>query len=238
MTAFPHIKRCFDETLERFEQGSAITTLTSGKASVTQYASILRQIYFQARENPQIQAYATAHFRGDQRDSVRRFLQHATAEIGHDQLARNDLEALGIDTTDLPSMNPAPSTIALTAFAYYQTAHLNPVGYLGYLFFLEFMPTSAGHRYGEQLLGAGVPKEALSFLMEHAHVDVAHNRLMEKYVDSLVVSEDDLEAVKYAVRVTGDLYARMLEQAMFDPQSQVGWGRAAEEQARLLRAAG
>ena len=236
MTTFNDIKQCFDDTLTRFESGAAISALMAGQATGQQYAAILRQIYFQARENPQIQAYATAHFRGAQRDSVRRFLQHATAEIGHDQLARNDLDALGVDTSELPLENPAPTTIALTSFAYFQISHLNPVGYLGYLFFLEFMPTSAGQRYGQQLLEAGVPKEALSFLMEHAHVDVAHNRLMEKYVDGLVTTQADLEAVKYAVRVTGDLYARMLEQAMFDPQSELGFGRAPEEQARLLRA--
>lgn len=235
MNAFSEIKTCFDQVLKRFEQSRAITSLYAGEATVDQYANILQQIYFQARENPQIQAYSTARFRGDQRDSVRRFLQHATAEIGHDQLARDDLEALGRDTSKLPSICPAPTTIALTSFAYYQSAQLNPVGYLGYLFFLEFMPTSVGKQYAEKLAQKGVPKEAMSFLLEHAHVDVAHNKLMERYIESLVVSADDLHAVKYAVRVTGDLYARMLDQAMFDEHTD--WGFAFEEHAKLTSVA-
>jgi len=233
MSSFATIKACFDQTLARFENGRAIQTLMAGEATAQQYGAILQQIYFQARENPQIQAFATAHFRGAQRDSVRRFLQHATAEIGHDQLARNDLEALGTDTSSLPSQSPSPTTIALTAFAYYQTSHLNPVGYLGYLFFLEFMPTTAGERYCRQLAGSGVPKEAMSFLLEHAHVDVAHNRLMEKYIETLVVTAADIQSVCYAIQVTGDLYARMLDQAMFDTDDAADFGFAAEEQARL-----
>ncbi|MFK8017996.1 MAG: iron-containing redox enzyme family protein [Gammaproteobacteria bacterium] len=236
MTVFSDIKTCFDDSLARFEKGRAISTLLAGQATAEQYCAILRQIYFQARENPQIQAFATAYFRGDQRNSVRRFLQHATAEIGHDQLALNDLKALGQDVSALPTMNPASATIALTSFAYFQATHLNPVGYLGYLFFLEFMPTSAGEQYCAELGKSGVPQEAMSFLLEHAHVDVAHNRLMEKYITTLVQTQADIDSVKYAIRVTGDLYGRMLEQAMFADETVAYWGAASEEQAQLAPA--
>ncbi len=236
MNAFEEIKGCFDVALERFEKSRPIQALLNGEASKEQYCSILREIYFHTRENPQIQALATVRFRGDQRQNVKRFFQHATSEIGHDQMALNDLETLGQDTSLLPSLNPAPATAALTAFGFYQTWHLNPVGYLGYLFFLEFMPTSAGERYAGELAKAGVPFEAMTFLMEHAHVDVAHNKLMEKYINSLIWRDEELEAVKYAVRVTGDLYAAMLEQAMFDDEYAAGWGMASDECVQLRSA--
>lgn len=230
------IKSCFDQALEKFENAPGIQALSNGEVTVNQYAGLMGQIYYQARENPQIQVYATAFFRGSQRESVRGFLQHATAEIGHDQLALNDLGALGFDTESMPSMNPAPSTIALTSFAYYQISQLNPIGYLGYLYFLEFMPTSAGKRYAKALLKAGVPAEAMSFLMEHVTVDAAHNRLMQKYIDSLVVTNDDLQAVCYAIQVTGYLYANMLEQSMFDSTITQGWGVSGQESIRLATA--
>lgn len=236
MTAFDDIKACFDTTLARFEKSRPISALLSGDVELEQYCSILREIYFHTRENPQIQALATVRFRGDQRENVKRFFQHATSEIGHDQMALNDLEALGRDVSELPSLNPAPATAGLTSFGFYQSWHLNPVGYLGYLFFLEFMPTSAGERYARELAKVGVPPEAMSFLMEHAHVDVAHNKLMERYVNSLIWREEDLESVKYAVRVTGDLYAAMLDQAMFDPEYAHGWGMASDEYVQLRRA--
>ncbi len=237
MTAFDEIKQCFDDAHAKFEQGRAISALAAGKASAEQYCDILRQIYFHARENPQIQALATVRFRGDQRANVKRFFQHATSEIGHDQLALNDLKAMGQDVELLPAMNPAPATSAITAYGFYQAWHGNPVGYLGYLFFLEFMPTKAGQGYANQLAKAGVPEEAMSFLLEHAHVDVAHNRLMEKYINTLVVDDNDLQAVCYAVKVTGQLYGAMLEQAMFDCGTVESWGRSGEECERLGRLA-
>lgn len=229
MSAFDEIKTCFDRALARFEKRRPIRTLLNGDATAAQYCAILREIYFHTRENPQIQALATVRFRGDQRQNVKRFFQHATAEIGHDQLALNDLQAMGQDVSMLPSLNPAPATAGLTAYGFYTSWHLNPVAYLGYLFFLEFMPTSSGERYAKELAKAGVPQEAMSFLLEHAHVDVAHNRLMMQYINSLVWREEDIQSVKYAIRATGDLYAAMLDQAMFDEGGSEGWGAAPDE---------
>ncbi|MEL7448378.1 MAG: iron-containing redox enzyme family protein, partial [Pseudomonadota bacterium] len=145
--------------------------------------------------------------------------------------ALNDLKALGKDVSSLPLLSPAPTTIAVTSFAYYQAGHLNPVGYLGYLYFLEFLPTTAGGVFTNALRRVGVPDTAMSFLEEHTTVDVHHNRLMEGYVDALVRTEDDVQSVAYAMRVTGDLYARMLGQAFLAPAPEDHWGAACEEAA-------
>ncbi len=236
MTAFDDIKECFDLALERFENSRPIKALLGGEVKVEQYCAILREIYFHTRENPQIQALATVRFRGDQRQNVKRFFQHATSEIGHDQMALDDLVTLGQDVSLLPSLNPAPATAALTSFGFYQSWHLNPVGYLGYLFFLEFMPTTAGERYAGELAKAGVPASAMTFLMEHAHVDVAHNRLMKQYINTLIWRDEEIDAVKYAIRVTADLYAAMLDQAMFDEDYAAGWGVASDETVQLRSA--
>lgn len=213
MTHFDALHGHFAQILARFESRPAIRGMLDTKLGIAHYAAILRQIFHQARENPQIQAYATARFRGRQRESIKRFLQHATAEIGHDRMALDDLAALGVDTRAVPDERPAPATIALTSFAYYQCSHLNPVGYLGYLFFLEFMPTTSGERYVQALARLGVPEKAMGFLLEHAKVDVHHNRLMERYVQDLVVTADDRDAVCYAMEVTGELYGVMLDGA-------------------------
>ena len=116
--------------------------------------------------------------------------------------------------TDIPRSLPLPTTIALTAFPFYQIQYHNPIGYLGYLYFLEFMPTQAGTSYARALSAAGVPESAMSFIREHMTVDQAHNRLMDEYIVRLVRTENDLSAVAYAMRVTGHLYAEMLYGAM------------------------
>jgi pyrroloquinoline quinone (PQQ) biosynthesis protein C len=162
------------------------------------------------------------------------FLKLAISEIGHDRMALADLAALGEDVSEVPLTNPLPTTIALTAFPFYQVQYANPIGYLGYLYFLEHMPTAAGRSYAEGLLRAGVPESALSFLHEHTTVDVAHNKLMDEYIQRLVRTEADLDAVCYAIEVTGELYALMLQGAIEDAERPRRRAVRHEERTRIV----
>ncbi len=156
---------------------------------------------------------------------MRTFFTHAASEIGHDQLALNDFVALGGDATDVPYENPLPATTSLLGFGFYQIYVLNPLGYLGYLFFLEFNGTQSGNGLMDALRRVGVPDNAMTFLRDHAEIDVGHNRLMEKYVDQMVKSDKDLDRITYAMRTTGYLYAQMVSAAIDDVHEKVdvGW---------------
>ena len=109
--------------------------------------------------------------------------------------------------------NPLPSTIALLSFGFYQIYNLNPVGYLGYLFFLEFTPTGRAGAYIEFLKAQGVPESAMTFLRDHGTIDIGHNKMMESYVEELITTEEEFQAVVYAMKVTGKLYADMIQAA-------------------------
>ena len=188
------------------------------------YQSVLCELFHYVRENPQIQALAAVYFRGDDRQQVKAFFRHATSEIGHDMLALDDLTRLGIDASKVPETRPLPATRALTSFAFYQISYDRPIGYLGYLYFLEYMPTQYGKTLAGALLSAGVPVEAMSFLQEHMTVDVGHNQLMQKYLVALVHSDADLEAITYALHATGELYAQMLWAAIQRAESGADYG--------------
>lgn len=181
-----------------------------GDMKIDHYKSFLRETYFNARENPQLQAFATAFFRGEQRKLIKRFYQHAISEIGHDAMALNDLSALGVDTSDIPNQRPLPTTTGFTAFGFYQVQFLSCLGYLGYLFHLEFMPTQNGRTYIERLSGMGVPMEALTFLEEHSTVDIHHNKLMEGYLRELIKTKSDLEEVVWATKTACVLHGQMV----------------------------
>ena len=197
------------------------------KIELSHYKAILRQIFHHARENPQIQAAVTMYFKGDDRDTVKMFFKHATSEIGHDMLALGDLERCGEDVSKIPVERPLPATTALLGFPMYQAQYKNAVGYLGYLFFLEYTPTQGGGKYMEAFRAIGAPENALTFIEEHATVDVGHCKLMEKYVEQLVQTPEDISEVCYAIRVTGNLYTRMIEEAVasVDQQSR-GFGES------------
>ncbi|MEN7344252.1 MAG: iron-containing redox enzyme family protein [Pseudomonadota bacterium] len=232
MTKWHEVMTEFQVALAKFLTTPAIQRLNSGDVELKHYQAILRQIFHHARENPQIQALATVYFRGEQRETIKRFYAHASSEIGHDQLALDDLVATGMDVSSIPSEYPLPSTSALLAFAFYQIQNHNPVGYLGYLFFLEFTPTAIGGRMLEQLAAIGVPADAMSFLQDHTTIDVHHNKMMEGYVEDLVQNEADLAAVKYAIQTTGHLYAAMLTDAIENAEENGSARLNYEEQSR------
>jgi hypothetical protein len=207
------IKQKWNEKFDEVEKTVAFGRLLHGDLEVKHYAALMRQIFHHARENPQIQTLAASYLRGTDRAMVKPFFRHATSEIGHDQLALNDLKALGVDTSGIPWERPLPATTSLLAFAFYQIQHLDPIGYLGYLFHLEFMPTRCGKQILSSLERAGVPSEAMSFIYDHSTIDVGHNKLMENYVAELVCTEERLDTVIYTAHTTADLYVNMIASA-------------------------
>jgi hypothetical protein len=219
----------FGKILDQFHQSAPMRRFLDGRIGVGHYKWLLRQIFHHARENPQIQVLATISFRGAQRDIIRKFYIHATSEIGHDQLALNDLATLGEDVRAIPSENPLPATTALLAYPFFQIRNLDPIGYLGYLFFLEFTPTKAGGEYLRRLGELGVPESAMTFLQDHARVDVAHNKMMESYVEALVTTRAEFESVVYAMRTTGHLYAEMIRGAFDQADNPRDWGTSSVE---------
>jgi pyrroloquinoline quinone (PQQ) biosynthesis protein C len=222
---FERLQTEFRPVLAEFLASEPMQRLTSARLTVAEYRSVLREIFHHTRENPQMQALATVYFKGRQRDAVRAFYAHAASEIGHDQLALNDFVTLGGDPELIPYQNPLPATTALLAYGFYQIYNLNPLGYLGYLFFLEFTGTAAGTGLMDSLRKIGVPDSAMSFLRDHTEIDVGHNRLMQKYCEQLLRSDEDVDCVLYAMKTTGYLYSRMIHQAIEDASSpmQTGW---------------
>ncbi len=214
MNAYQALVDTWNKNLETMSRSKAFELMASSQITRTQYAAMLRQIFHQARENPQIQALATMRFRGEERELVKTFLRHAISEVGHDDLARRDMETLGVDTSKLLRERPLPATFATTASVVYMIEHHDPIAYLGYLFHLEYTPTQLGQRYMTALERSGIPRAAMSFLEEHSTVDVAHCKLMEHYCEKLIRSQEQLHAVLYMQRVTAELYAKMLDQAI------------------------
>jgi len=87
--------------------------------------------------------------------------------------------------------------------------------------------TYANHQgsfYADALLSAGINRDALTFLGEHMSVDVAHNKLMELYIEKLVRTRIDVDEVIYAMRVTGRLYAEMIWAAFTRADEHVDFG--------------
>jgi pyrroloquinoline quinone (PQQ) biosynthesis protein C len=215
MSKLQKIIEAWRPSLEQMLTSPAFAKIRSGELSAAEYSAILRQVYHQVREHPQAMGVFTSRLRGDRgRAMVKTILKHAVSETGHDELAIADLRALGVDVADIRSERPLPATTAILGFMHYQLDHANPIGFLGYIFHLEFTPTAVGPDLMRSLAAAGIPEEAQTFIRDHAEIDVAHNKLMERYVEDLVQTEEDLEAVCWVARATARLYSQMFDDAI------------------------
>jgi pyrroloquinoline quinone (PQQ) biosynthesis protein C len=210
MSTFELVWSRWSKSMAALSQRPHMQMLANKTLAKKHYMAYLRETYFHAGLNPQIQAVATIYFKDNPRDLIKKFYQHAISEIGHDLLALNDLAAMGVDVSKIPMQRPLPFTSALNAFPLFEMQFRNPMAYLGYLFHLEFMPTQNGQNYMTALREIGVPDGAMTFIEEHATVDVQHNKFMEFYLSRAVKTQEDLEAVIYGAVATCELHGQMI----------------------------
>lgn len=161
-------------------------------------------------------ARLTSKFQGEQRAFVRDILRHSLSEVNHDLLALEDIKNLGFESSEIPNQTPLPATQSIVGYLNQLIDGPRPLAMLGYLFHFEFAPTASGKETMDKLREAGIPENALSFISDHATIDVGHNKLMENYVENLIQSDEDLKAVAMAAKSSAILYAHMLNDAI-DP---------------------
>ena len=210
-TLIQDIRGEWEKAVAGLLQGDFFRRLQTGSLTLPHYKALLREIYFNTRENPQTFALMAAHLKGNKRDLSPRIFRHCLAEYGHHNMALGDLRNLGTNVTNIPLERPLPTTEALIAFAVYQVQHSNPVGYLGYIYHMEMLPAGRGGEFLKSLEAIGVPLEAMAFLEEHAKVDVTHTKWLEDYLRVAIETEDDYQAVIHVIRGSCRLHGLMFQ---------------------------
>ncbi|HKP95087.1 MAG TPA: iron-containing redox enzyme family protein [Fibrobacteria bacterium] len=205
------LKTEWGKSLEHLLRGEFFRRLGEGTLTESHYRLLLREIYYNTRENPQSFALMAGHLKGNKRDLSPKIFRHCLAEYGHHNMALEDLRNLGADVSDIPGGRPLPTTEAMIAFASYQIQHSNPIGYLGYVYHLEMLPAGKGGGILKSLSAMGIPASAMSFLDEHAKADEVHTKWLEGYLRESIESEEDLEAVIHGAKGTARLHALMLQ---------------------------
>lgn len=223
MNNMERIKAEFEVVVSDFQKSPAMRQILSRDFTLDHYLAILRVLFQHSRENPQIQIAATAYLRGHQQKVVRDFFKQAVSRTGRAKLAIIDLEKLGVNAQDFLAQKQLPGTIALTAYAYHQIRELNPVGYLGYLYFLDIMPHRCAQEYVQALRSLGIPEAAMNFMKTQAAVDISDIKRMANYIEVLMRSQADFDAVAYGMQVTAKLYGSMLQEAMEQVDNSKGY---------------
>lgn len=188
--------------------------LGSGKITEDEYKAVMREVYRYTREVPQMFGCMASRLKGKQREAVKVLMKHGMAEMDHDQMAIEDAVSLGDDRKEIEVGRPLPATTALVAYAYHQIERMDATGFLGFVYFLEYIPCIAGSQFTEKIQEAGIPEKSMSFLKEHTEVDPAHTKLLDRYVEMIVSDDEHLENTIYSIECTADCYAHMISSAI------------------------
>ncbi len=232
------IKKEWEASLGDLYQGDFFRRLVEGSLTLDHYKILLREIYYNVRENPQSFALMSGHLKGNKRDLSPKIFRHCLAEYGHHNMALDDLRSLGEDVSGIPAGRPLPTTEAMLAFAIYQVQHSNPVGYLGYIYHLEMLPAGKGESILKALTAMGVPATAMTFLDEHAKVDVTHTKWLEGYLLGSLETEEDIQAVIHCAKGTARLHALMLQGILDDETRARDWSSIGKRETRAAKADG
>jgi len=207
------MKDVAEQSLKRMCESEGFVRMANGPMSQEHYKSLLRQLFHHSKERSRILSHAASYLRGYQRDAIQTIYNHAARQAGCNNLALNDLRELGENIEGLPYQYPHPSTLALTSYAFYQIQIMNPIGFLGHVYYLEFFAKNQSKHYLQILETVGIPNSAMSFMKEPPVIDVGHMDFLMGYIQKLVTNCEDLEAVLFSIRVTAKLYGDMVTEA-------------------------
>ena len=120
--------------------------------------------------------------------------RHVLEEEGHDRWVLEDLEELGIGRDDVLHRMPSPTMAGLVGAQYYWIRHHDPVAFLGYIAVLEGYPPTV-KAVDELAARSGLPRAAFRTVREHAAVDGDHTFELDRLVDRLPLTEEQLTLI-------------------------------------------
>jgi pyrroloquinoline quinone (PQQ) biosynthesis protein C len=206
---------------QRLARSEFFRKLDEGSLELNHYKGFLRESYHNTRQNPGTMAMFVAHVESDDARLKAKFLKHAAMEMGHDELALDDLQTLGEDVEGIRHGRPLVATEAMSGFVLFQIQHRNPLASLGYSYHLETLPVRIGASALASLLKSGVPADAFTFLKEHVDADPVHTKWNREYIEGFVQSSSDLDALIFGLRGACELHGMMF-QSLLDASSGTG----------------
>ena len=165
------------------------------------YLDYMVEVYHYVKFSCPLMALTASRLEGSHAGVIEYLKHHMEEEKGHEELALNDLEALGFKRGQILRSLPARETMALIGTQLYIIHELNPIGHLGYIYAMESdPPTPASVQSLSQRLD--LPLGALSCFLEHAEADPGHAADLTRMLDAEVRDAEDQGLVEYNVQIT------------------------------------
>lgn len=240
-TTYERLERDTQGARARFMDIPVVSMLLGGGASAAAmtpeafaqmksvYARFLIESYYHVRVASQTYALASSRVKPKD-DEIRRWLlAHAVEEDGHHIWIMDDLRALGLDPSGLPTGKPSAPTDALVAWLYYVAGVHNPIAILADSYVIEGL----SQLFASQLAGTmqevlSIPDSAVTYLARHGVADQGHMDDLRHLINAHVKDEEDYQDMVQCAKVEFALYGHMMEVISEGPM-----GHGSETQAGL-----
>lgn len=227
MTADPSVlvplDAALDRAVARLEDSAFLKHLRAGEHVRPLYEAYLKEAYHFVRMTSSFTPLGARRMDPARRELRQWILHHSAHEMGHEDMALNDLVRLGHARADIVASKPLAGTVAWQHFFFYQVSERPPFAAMGVLFFLEGMAARLAPIVVGKVLPAleGDLKKAISFVREHGELDQEHTAdqrdLLERHLKDpadIALLVETIEQAGYAKRFLLDV---LVENALPNP---------------------
>jgi pyrroloquinoline quinone (PQQ) biosynthesis protein C len=194
---------------QRLEQTPAVARCLAGQVEMQTYQAFLVEAYHHVKHTVPL-LMACGSRLPERLEWLREAIVHyIEEEVGHQEWILNDLQQLGVDKQQVRQARPSMATELMVSYAYDSIARGNPLSLFGMIYTLEKTSATIATYASKQIASAlDLPFEAMSYMVSHGSLDVAHMQHFEKLMNRLE-DGDDRAAVLHAVAVFYPLYTRI-----------------------------
>jgi hypothetical protein len=176
------------------------------------YAMYMTQVYHYAWHTSRNLGLAGSNLFTTDLDLMKHFFEHAVGEVGHEQMACNDLKELGIPVESEKDIPPAlPATEALIAYVKFLSLSEKPYRCLGYHYWIE-QPYNYILSFMQALEHTmKLKKEQMSFYFNHVKIDQHHGKDIQDIVIKICTTDTYKEEIKEVIKTSLWLMFRLLQ---------------------------
>jgi pyrroloquinoline quinone (PQQ) biosynthesis protein C len=204
---------------QRLQQSPAIARCLGGDVEMQTYQAFLIEAYHHVKHTVPL-LMACGSRLPERLEWLREAVVHyIEEEVGHQEWILNDLHHLGVDKEQVRHGKPALATELMVSYAYDTIARNNPVSLFGMVYTLEkTSSTIATYAAGQIVTALDLAENAMSYMVSHGSLDVAHMQDFERLMNRLD-DADDQAAVLHSTEVFYELYMRIFEALPVSQQS-------------------
>lgn len=212
--SFMSLRQLQQLTIERIMATAFVQAVHGQTIAHAQYRAYLIDVHHYARHNAQVIALAGSRLALSHPQLAEYLLAHASEEVSHDSWAHADLLELGLTDSEIARSTPSNPCLQMLGLEFLYAAHLNPLGFLGWLFVLR----SVGSSFGGETVGAldrtlGLEGKGLAFLRSHASADAQHAEDLLGIIEQHISGEADRESFVRMMGLSSELYVGLLDAA-------------------------